>query len=429
MHGACGPTGSFGGLLRLDGSSTLPDDFAQTGVAATPSGQALPLTLAWTVLAAPPPGLSATTFVHLEDVNGHRWSQVEQDAYPAEQWAAGETIVQRVDVPVPPGAPPGVGGLYRLRLGLFDPAGGARLPFTDAATGLTTDAATTEAVAIAAGLPPEPLPRPPFPVNQPVVAGLTFLGYERGAEALETGEVVDVGLWWSAEAPLPYLLMNLTLVGVDNGVIRPFGRAQPFYNLFPFSQWPTPIFVIDRQTARIPDDVATGDYRLRLELFDGGGQPLYQTDLNTLTITQTAREFSPPPLAMPVGASFGGEIALLGYTLTEADAGWALELVWQAKTQPSADYTVFVHVLNADGTCCLWQADAMPRGGAYPTNRWLAGEVVTDTYVITLPGDTAAGAYAVEVGLYRAETGARLPVTQDGQAAGDAVRLGSLEKP
>ena len=427
-HEGCGPTGTFGGLLRLDGSSTLPDDFPATGMAATPSGAALPLTLAWTVLAAPPPGLSATTFVHLEDLNGHRWSQVEQDAYPTEQWAAGETILQRVDVPVPPGAPPGKGGLYRLRLGLFTPAGGARLPFTEAASGLTTDAATTNAVAITAAPPPQPLPQPPQRVDGTAAAGLIFLGYERGAAALETGEGVDVGLWWSAEAPLPTLLMNLTLVGVNNGVIRPFGRAQPFYNLFPFSQWPTPIFVIDRQTARIPDDVATGDYRLRLELFDGAGQPLYQADLGPLAITQTAREFTPPPFATTAGASFGGEIALPGYTLREADGGWVLELVWQAEAQPSADYTVFVHVLNADSTCCLWQADAMPRGGAYPTSRWLAGEVVTEAYTIALPDDTPPGEYALEVGLYRAETGARLPVAQDGQALGDALRLTPLEK-
>ena len=275
----------------------------------------------------------------------------------------GETILQRVDVLVPPGAPPGDNGLYRLRFGLFDPASGGRLPFTDAAGGLTTDAALSEGVAISAAPPPEPLPIPPFPVSRRVVAGLTFLGYERGAEARETGEMIDVGLWWSAEEPLPSLLMNLTLVGVDNGVVRPFGRAQPFYNLFPFSQWPAPIFVIDRQTARIPDDVATGDYRLRLELFDSMGQPLYATDLGPLAITQTAREFTPPPLAVPVGASFGGEIALLGYTLSEGDGEQTLELVWQAEAQPAVDYTVFVHVLNADGTCCVWQADAMPRGG------------------------------------------------------------------
>ena len=133
-----------------------------------------------------------------------------------------------------------------------------------------------------------------------------------------------------------------------------------------------------------------------------------------------------PPFATPVGASFGGEIALLGYTVSAADGGPTLELVWQAEAQPAADYTVFVHVLRADGTCCVWQADAMPRGGAYPTSRWVAGEVVTDNIAIALPGDVAAGKYAVEVGLYRADTGARLPVTIDGQAAGDAIRLSPL---
>ena len=259
-----------------------------------------------------------------------------------------------------------------------------------------------------------------------MATALTFLDYAPGAKALETGEMINVGLWWSAEEPLPYLLMNLTLVGVDNGVIRPLGRAQPFYNLFPFSQWPTPIFVIDRQGARIPDDVATGEYHLRLELFDGMGQPLYESDLGPLAVSQTARVFTPPPLATPVGASLGGEIALLGYTLTEGDSGRTLQLVWQAETQPSADYTVFIHVLRADGACCLWQTDAMPRGGAYPTSRWLAGEVVTDSYTIALPGDVAAGEYVIEVGLYRAETGARLPVAIDGQAAGDTVRLAPL---
>jgi hypothetical protein len=52
--------------------------------------------------------------------------------------------------------------------------------------------------------------------------------------------------------------------------------------------------------------------------------------------------------------------------------------------------------------------------------------VVTDTYAIALPGDTPPGEYPIEVGLYRAETGARLPVAINGQAAGDAARLTPL---
>jgi hypothetical protein len=382
------------------------------------------------VLASPPPGLSATTFVHLEDLNGHRWSQAEQDAYPAEQWAVGETIVQRVDVPVPPGAPPGENGIYRLRLGLFDPASGARLPFTDAATGLTTDAATTEAVAISAGPPPEPLPRPPFAVYETVAGGLTFLGYERGAEALETGEVIDVGLWWSAEEALPYLLMNMTLVGVDNGVdngiVYPFGQAQPFYNLFPFSQWPTPIFVIDRQIARIPDDVATGNYRLRLELFDGAGQTALPGRPRPAGHHADGARIHPAAVGddgrriirrrdRPAGLHADRGRRRLGAGTGVAGGGAAGGRLHRLRPRPARRR----HVLP-------WQADAMPRGGAYPTSRWLAGEVVTDTYAIALPGDTPPGEYPIEVGLYRAETGARLPVAINGQAAGDAARLTPL---
>ena len=103
----------------------------------------------------------------------------------------------------------------------------------------------------------------------------------------------------------------------------------------------------------------------------------------------------------------------------------ALELVWQAETQPTADYTVFVHVLNADGTCCVWQADAMPRGGAYPTTRWRPGEVVVDAYEISLPEGAEIRDYEIEVGLYVAETGQRLGVVINGTMVGDAVVLES----
>ncbi len=405
--------GQFGGLIELQGVTT--------GDAATPVGSDLPVTLYWRVVAAPPPDypLAPAAFVHLEDMNGYRWSQVEQDAYPAEQWAAGETIVQRVDVPVPPGAPPSENGFYQLRLGLFDPPSGERLPYTDAATGLTTDAAATDAVAVAAGPPPDSLPTPPFAVGEMAADGLTFLGYERGAARAETGEPLGLAFWWSAGQTPPFLTERLSLVD-GAGAATEIGRGQPAYNTYPFHTWPAPSFVIDRQIARVPDDLPSGDYTLRLELLDARGQPVYAANLGPLAVTQTERVFTPPPVARPVGASFGGEIALLGYTLGEDGT---LELVWRAEAQPAADYTVFVHVLRPDGTCCAWQADAMPRGGSYPTSRWRPGEVVTDPYAIALPPDLPPGEYPVEVGLYRAETGARLPVVVDGAAAGDAAVL------
>ena len=71
-------------------------------------------------------------------MNGYRWSQVEQDGYPAEQWEPGEIILERIDAPAPPGSRRG-DGLYRLRLGRFDPASGKRLSRVDETGGFAGD--------------------------------------------------------------------------------------------------------------------------------------------------------------------------------------------------------------------------------------------------------------------------------------------------
>ena len=94
-----------------------------------------------------------------------------------------------------------------------------------------------------------------------------------------------------------------------------------------------------------------------------------------------------------------------------------------AEAAPTRDYTVFVHLLRPDGTCCAWQQDSMPQQNAYPTGRWISGEIVVDTYTIApLP----PGAYPLEIGLYLAETGQRLQVTATGQPEADVVLLPPL---
>ena len=412
----------FGGLIMLENFTTEP----------AAAGESLPVTLQWRVNAAPPAGASYATFVHLEDLNGHRWSQAEQDGYPAEQWQPGDVILERIDVTAPAGLPPGENGVYRLRLGRFDPTDGARLPRLNATGSFAGDSLLSDDVAILPGPPPDPLPQPPYPVNEAAVEGLFLLGYERGALAAETGQIIEFALWWSADRPLPYMTLGLSLVNETTGVAWPYGTIQPFYNLYPFSLWTTPAFIIDRQVVRVPDELPPGEYRLRLELLDGQQRALYTTDLGSLAVTQTERVFELPAFDHAVGALFGGEIALAGYSLSDLETEFsgknsvsteALELVWQAETQLTADYTVFVHVLNADGTCCVWQADAMPRGGAYPTSRWRPGEVVVDAYEISLPEGAEISDYGIEVGLYLAETGQRLGVTVDGEPGGDALLI------
>jgi len=411
-----GDGGNFANLIALDRIDSAP----------AAAGETLPVTLQWTVLNPPPEGTRATsTFVHLEDQAGYRWSQVDQDAYPAEQWVAGEVILERADVPLPPGMPPGDDGFYRLRAGRFNPGNGARLPRVNETGGYAGDAVTSDSVVITAGPPPDPLPRPPVTLYAPAAPGLTLVGYERGPRTAATGEPVALALWWLSDRALPVLSLRLSLVDAT-GQAHEVIRGQPAYNTYPFNQWPAPSFVIDRQVFAVPDDLPAGDTTYRLELLDATGATLYAADLGSLAVTRTERSFELPPFAFPVGASFGGEIALPGYNLSGNAGTYDLELIWQAETRPAADYTVFVHVLNPDGTCCLWQSDQMPRQGTYPTSRWRPGEVVTDAYAIVLPDERPPGDYALEVGLFIAETGQRLAVTVDSAPAGDAVRLATL---
>ena len=135
-------------------------------------------------------------------------------------------------------------------------------------------------------------------------------------------------------------------------------------------------------------------------------------------------------MARPYPATFGNEIKLLGYNLASLDNAnqYQLDLIWQAQTEPSNDYTVFIHLLQADGSCnpCLWQQDVMPQQNQYPTSRWLSDEVVTDSYQITLPPDTPTGSYRLEIGLYIAETGQRLQAVQPNGSESDAVLLESI---
>ncbi|HUE75512.1 MAG TPA: glycosyltransferase family 39 protein, partial [Chloroflexota bacterium] len=130
-------------------------------------------------------------------------------------------------------------------------------------------------------------------------------------------------------------------------------------------------------------------------------------------------------------ASFADQIDLVGAEAlaVEAQAGDVvpITLSWQARTPVSERLTVFVHLLDQDEY--LWgQRDSEPAGGARPTTSWQVGDVVSDRHgVPVLPG-TPPGTYQIEIGLYDARTGARLPVTgSPGQTHGDRLVLGSLE--
>lgn len=365
-------------------------------------------------------------FAQLYDIWGQRWGQTEVLSYAAEQWRAGERVMQRLRVPIMAGAPP---GNYRLHLGFFDEASGARVARLDEEGRYAGGALIIDDVTLGYLAPPRAQPEAPNGRPQQVRDGLTLLGYALGAEVVETGATLPLGLWWWATEEQPPMTVRLELLRNDNtGHI--LLNTRPVRGTYPFENWMTPLFLRDVVDPQIPVNLAGGEYRLHLRLLTAEGQSLFTSSLGTIVVQETERIFEAPPLQQRLAASFAREIDLLGYNLQRTTTGqYSLQLAWRARRAVESDYTVFVHLLREDGSCCLWQNDAMPRQGAYPTTRWIEGEVVLDEVLIAVPEDVAAGDYALEVGLYLAESGQRLTVMQPGQEPVDALRLTTITLP
>ena len=92
-----------------------------------------------------------------------------------------------------------------------------------------------------------------------------------------------------------------------------------------------------------------------------------------------------------------------------------------------ADYTVFAHLFDPSSEVIAVQSDAMPRANHYPTSRWAAGEVVSETISLSLE-NVLPGSYRLGVGLYWIEEGIahRLPAVD---AQGESLPDGRLVLP
>lgn len=133
---------------------------------------------------------------------------------------------------------------------------------------------------------------------------------------------------------------------------------------------------------------------------------LIDTALDLYVIGQV----EPSPIA-PV--DFGGLIRLSGYglsaeTLAPGDT-LQIALSWQSEAPIDRDYTVFTHLIDAQGKVVA-QFDGPPLGGAHPTSAWKPGETNVDRFGILLDPSTPPGTYQLEVGWYDLATLKRIPV-------------------
>jgi hypothetical protein len=141
--------------------------------------------------------------------------------------------------------------------------------------------------------------------------------------------------------------------------------------------------------------VGTRDYR----------NQFWHVELAHYTLPPDARFDAASFVSQRASADFAGTVKLLGLRQTP-HAG--VILFWQATAAMDTDYTVFVHLLDAEDKT-LANADHLP---AYPTHLWRPGQAVPDPATLKLPPGLPPGDYRLEVGFYDAadRTMPRLPL-------------------
>ncbi|MBL7199790.1 MAG: glycosyltransferase family 39 protein [Anaerolineae bacterium] len=126
----------------------------------------------------------------------------------------------------------------------------------------------------------------------------------------------------------------------------------------------------------------------------------------------------------PIDAIWGDQVALRAYRLDHFAPGRLAHVVmwWQTLRHPDQDYSVFVHLLDAQGQM-IKQFDKLPLSDFYPMRAWPLQADQRDDYPLYIrPQADLEGAW-LAIGLYDSRTEQRLPVSKDGIPVGDYLRI------
>jgi hypothetical protein len=267
---------------------------------------------------------------------------------------------------------------------------------------------------------------------------LTLL--EAAAEPAVAGRPSAVALTWRAEADIVAdYTVNVQLLAQAPGGWRKLAEhnSYPGQGLNPTGGWRAGQVWRDRLAL-----VAEGELNgptlaaLQVRVTQGGPAPIVNgsprppvptTPLRDLLPTRDGQPVDPPivasvvvrPAAPLVSPATEGDAPVfadafrLAASSVETDGdGPVVTLWWAATAAPPADYTIFVHLLDAAGNVVA-QADGPPNDGLSPTGIWQPGDVVRDVHRFP-PGTVVPDGGRLRVGAYRPDSGERAPATLGG---------------
>ena len=263
----------------------------------------------------------------------------------------------------------------------------------------------------------------PNRVDQALGGLVALVGYQ--LSPVVAGGETHITLYWKALAPLPVDYTAFVHLVDARGELWAQHDSPPVNARYPTSGWQPGEVIADEHVLTLPALSPPVEYRLEVGMYEPAtlrrlGSP--GQDSVAIPHVRAERAVGPGP-AIPNGVSavFGGDrVALRGYEVLGARRGGELSLVlyWEALAPVGADYTVFVHLLDAAGNLVA-QGDSPPTGGIYPTSAWPASQAVRDPHHFAVPAAVPPGQYRLVVGLYQPSTGARLSVKPNWWSAAD----------
>lgn len=130
-----------------------------------------------------------------------------------------------------------------------------------------------------------------------------------------------------------------------------------------------------------------------------------------------------PPSSTQVRANLGGKVELTAATVTPGRVrrgeSFQVAAFFKVLEELAVDYTVFVHIEDAEGRMDRLNADHRPVGGRYPTTDWKKGETIRDEFIVTLPPGATARALNIFVGLWDPLTDTRVSVANPNETRHD----------
>ncbi|MBN1429340.1 MAG: glycosyltransferase family 39 protein [Anaerolineae bacterium] len=240
-----------------------------------------------------------------------------------------------------------------------------------------------------------------------------LIGIEPELTRARPGQMIRVKLIWRAIEPVDVSLQTY-LHTQGSEIIRrdsfPATGNLLSTDWLPGQTWTEDYLIV------IPEDAEEqAAYPLVAGLYDpetGAALPAIDAGGSEVTPTIGRIAVSGPSQSFTPVYRFGEIIGLAEPRIAQEGNHIDVCLKWLSIAPASADYQVFVHLLDADGNQ-IAQADLQPRGGRYPTSVWLPGEAIDDCVALDAPGLPPSG-WQIAVGLYDLATSQRPPAMDAG---------------